>query len=176
MKLESGDLFATKNLGLLGKLASALMRPKTDRFHFGLIWRKTDSGYLILESIGKGIAVGRLSFYGDADIKFYRVNCPQEIRRKAPMALTKYGRAKYDYLLILKIVIQGFWGAIKNFVWGRGFYVTAKDLTWSHNNSFVCTEAVDIAYLSVGISLTGDICPTPSAFRQAELDGVIEEI
>ena len=177
MKLQSGDIFAVKGDGLLGKLASTLMEPKTERFHFGLVWRKVGDDYLILESIGKGIAVGRLSFYAGQDVKLYRVNCPASLRRLAPGELTKYGRSKYDYLLLFKIVIQGFWTIFKNFCKGEGIHpIRAEDLTWSHNSALVCTEAVDIAYLSVGVSLTGGVCPTPSAFKQAELDGVITEL
>jgi len=182
MKLEAGDIFATKASGLLGRLSSALMYPPTDRFHFGLISRKVKDmdgteDYEILESTGKGITPGRLSFYGEQDIKVYRVNCPAYLRHQAPIELTKYGRSKYDYLLIIKIVIQGTWTIFRNWIMGEGFHpICADDLTWSHDNALVCTEAVDIAYLSVGISLTGGICPTPSAFKQAELDGLMEEI
>lgn len=177
MKLKSGDIFAVKGAGTLAKLASKLTEPYTDRFHFGLVWRRTGNDYLILESIGKGVAVGRLSFYAGQDVKIYRVDCPASLRRLAPAALTKYGRSKYDYLLLYKIVIQGFWTIFKNLCKGEGIHpIRAEDLTWSHNNAFVCTEAVDIAYLSVGVSLTGGVCPTPSAFKQAELDGLMEEL
>lgn len=177
MKLESGDIFAVKGEELLAKLASKLTRPYTDRFHFGLIWRKIGDDYLILESIGKGIAVGRLSFYDGQDVKIYRVDCPAHLRHQAPDELTKWGRSKYDYLLILKIVIQGFWVIFKNLCKGEGIHpIRAEDLTWSHDAALVCTEAVDIAYLSIGVSLTGGIIPLPSAFKQAELDGLMGEI
>jgi len=177
VKLQSGDIFAVKGEGTLAKLASKLTEPYTDRFHYGLIWRRIGSDYYILESIGKGVAIGRLSFYAGQDVKIYRVNCPAGLRRLAPAALTKYGRSKYDYLLLAKIVIQGFCTIFKNFCKGEGIHpIRAEDLTWSHNSALVCTEAVDIAYLSVGVNLTGGTCPTPSAFKQAELDGVITEL
>jgi len=180
--VKTGDLFAVKASGLLGNLSSILMYPPTDRFHYGIIQRKVKDidgieDYEILESIEKGIAVGRLSFYAGQDVKFYRVNCPAYLREKAPIGLTKYGRSKYDYLLILKITVQGVWTIFRNWLAGEGIHpICADDLTWSHDNALVCTEAVDIAYLSVGVSLTGGVCPTPSAFKQAELDGLIEEI
>ena len=99
------------------------------------------------------------------------------MRHRTPVELTKYGRSKYDYSLIIKIVVQGFWAIFKNFCKGEGIHpIRAEDLSWSHNNSFICTEAVDIAYLAVGVSLTGGVCPTPSAFKQAELDGLMGEI
>jgi len=59
--LQPGDIFAVKGKGIIGKLSSKLMAPPTDRFHFGLVWEKADKDHIILESIAKGIAVGRLS-------------------------------------------------------------------------------------------------------------------
>lgn len=204
--LESGDIFAVKGEGFLGKLSSKLMEPKTDRFHFGLIWLKTDwfrglaelekifspgeiekikslavdydNDYVILESISKGPAVGRLSFYEGKDIKFYRVDCPKELRFSAPIELTKWGRSKYDYLLILRIGVQGLWLIFKHLITaGKLQRIRAEELTWSRNSSFICTEAVDISYDSVGVNIIPpNVCPTPSAFKQAELEGRMREI
>lgn len=175
--LQAGDIFAVKGEGFLGRLSSRLMAPPTDRFHFGLVWLKADDDYLILESIGKGIAVGRLSFYEGKDVRFYRVDCPEELRTQAPVELTRWGRSKYDYSLILKIATQGLWLVIKHLVTGGKLRrIRAEELSWCHNNSFVCTEACDIGYLAVGVSITQGICPTPSAFRQAELEGRITEL
>jgi len=177
MKLEAGDIGEVKGVGTLPKLNAKLTEPHTDRFHFFLIWRKVGDDWIILESIGKGIAVGRLSFYAGQDVKFYRVNCPAYYRHRAPLELTKWGRSKYDYPLILSIIIQGLWTIFKNFIKCEGIHpIKAEDISWKHNSALVCTEAVDIAYLSVGVSLTGGTVPLPSAFKQAELDGVMEEI
>ena len=177
MKLEPGDIFATPNDSLIGKLARKLTQPYTDRFHFGVIWKQVGTDYLILESIGKGIAVGRLSFYAGQDVKIYRVNCPAYYRHRAPLELTKWGRSKYDYSLILSIIVQGLWTVYKNFCKFEGIHpIKASDISWKHNSALVCTEAVDIAYLMLGFSLTDGVCPTPSSFKQAELDGLMEEI
>jgi len=175
--IESGDIFATPNNSLIGKLARKLIRPYNDRFHYGLVWENLGDGYLILESVGKGIAVGRLSFYDGQDVKFYRVDCPSELRYSAPYALTKHGRSKYDYLLILRIIVQGLWTVFKNLLKGEGIHpIRAEDLSWARDNSFVCTEAVDEAYKMVGVSIIPyGVCPIPAAFRQAELEGRISE-
>jgi hypothetical protein len=178
MKLEPGDIGAVKGKGILQRAAENLMFPKTDRFHFFLIWRKAGDDWIILESVQKGIAVGRLSFYAGQDVKIYRVNCPVSIRRQAPVELTQYGRSKYDYLLLFKIVIQGCWTVLKNFLKGEGIHpIRADDLTWSWDNAFVCTEAVAQAYNMCGLNIIPyGVCPTPSAFKQAELDGLLEEV
>lgn len=178
MKLESGDIGQVKGERLLSKLASKLTEPYTDRFHFFLIWKKIGDDYLILESIGKGIAVGRLSFYEGQDVKIYRVNCPATLRHQAPNELTKYGRSKYDYFLIVKIITQGLWTIFRNFCEGEGIHpIRAEDLTWVWDDAFVCTEAVAQAYNMVGVNIIPyGVCPMPSAFKQAELEGVIFEL
>jgi hypothetical protein len=176
--LEPGDIFATRNEGILGKLAAKLMAPHTDRFHFGLIWERIpeEDDYTILESIGKGIAVGRLSFYEGADIKFYRPD--RNNRHLAPLALTKYGRGEYDYLLIFKIMLQGFWLIFKHiFTEGQIRAIYPWELSWCRDNAFVCTEAVDAAYDLVCDSIIPDeLAPVPAAYKWAELNEEITEI
>lgn len=178
VELEPGDIFCTKGGGIVGWISRSLMAPPTDRFHYGLVWEKVDGDYLILESISKGIAIGRLSFYEGGDIKFYRVDCPKELREQAPIELTTWGRSLYDYLLFLKFAFQGIALFIKQlFTEGRFRRIRAEELTWVHNNSFLCTEAVDIAYDAVGVNIIpAETCPIPSAFKQAELDGRISEV
>ncbi|GAI92573.1 unnamed protein product, partial [marine sediment metagenome] len=80
---------------MLGWLSRRLMEPETDRYHYGIILQKWQEDYLILESISKGLSIGRLSFYEGADIKFYRVDCPQGLRKAAPFELTRWGRSRY---------------------------------------------------------------------------------
>lgn len=179
--LQAGDIFATKGSGLIGKLARKLMQPETDRFHYGLILQyiEDEDDYIILESIGKGIAVGRLSFYQGSDIKFYRVvDCPEIIRAYAPIALTQYGRAEYDYALLFKIIIQGFWLIIKHlFTEGKIRPIYPWELSWCRDNYFVCTEAVDAAYDMVNESIIPDaMTPVPSAYEWARLSNIIKEI
>ena len=172
IELQPGDIFATKGSGFLSWLSRSLMAPETDRYHFGLIWEKAGDDWVILESISKGLSVGRLSFYKGADIKFYRANCYQYLRGAAPLELTRWGRSLYDYLLITKLIVQGLWLLL----WHRR-RIKPEELTWSQDNALICTEAVDIAYDAVGVNVIPiHVCPTPSAFRQAELEGRISEI
>ncbi|MBA7680597.1 hypothetical protein ES703_88918 [subsurface metagenome] len=172
IELQSGDIFATKGSGFLGWLSRSLMMPETNRFHYGIILHEWQGDYLILESISKGLSVGRLSFYKGADIKFYRVNCDEDLREAAPLELTRWGRSLYDYLLVAKLVVQGLWLLL----WHRR-RIRPEELTWSQDNALLCSEAVDIAYDAVGVNIIPiHVCPTPSAFRQAEFDGKIEEI
>ncbi|TET42886.1 MAG: hypothetical protein E3J66_02805, partial [Dehalococcoidia bacterium] len=109
IELQTGDIFALKGHGLLGWLSRNLMEPVIGRYHFGIILQKWQDDYLILESISKGLSIGRLSFYEGADIKFYRVDCDEDLREAAPYELTRWGRSLYDYLLVAKLVVQGLW-------------------------------------------------------------------
>lgn len=177
-KLESGDIFAVVNKGVFGWFAKRLMAPPTDRFHYGLVWDKIDGDYLILESINKGISVGWLSFYKGEDIKFYRANHPAHIRHAVPEAVTRYGRSEYDYILILRIVVQGLWLFIKQlFTEGRFRRVRAEQFSWCKDNRFICTEVPDAGYDLVGYPILPDfMVPLPSAYKWAELVGTIKEI
>ncbi|MBA7574745.1 hypothetical protein ES708_16560 [subsurface metagenome] len=172
IKLQPGDIFATRGSGLLGWLSRRLMEPENDRYHYGIILQKWQEDYLILESISKGLSIGRLSFYEGADIKFYRVDCPQGLRKAAPFELTRWGRSRYDYLLVAKLVAQGLWLLL----WLRR-RIRPEELTWSQDNVLLCSEGVDIAYDAVGVNIIPlHVCPTPSAFKQAEFDGRIKEL
>ncbi|GAI89440.1 unnamed protein product, partial [marine sediment metagenome] len=118
--LYPADIGATRGSGLLLWFSQHLIEPKTDRIHFFVIgdYLPWDNDYVILESIGKGIAVGRLSYYRPEGVEIYRVvlsETPEqrlgnrkveeihELRKRAAAELTRVGRARYDYLLFAKL-------------------------------------------------------------------------
>lgn len=180
MKLQSGDIFATRNDNVVGWLARMVFSPYTDRFHFGIVWQKAGNDWVVLESIGKGIAVGRLSFYRGKDMKFYRVNCPYGLRRMAGGALTRFGRSRYDYWLIFKILggatIAFFRILFKECKVRK---LKAEDLcpVYSWDSKLICTEAAWAAYSLQGVDIIPyGTPPLPSSFRQAELEDRIYEI
>lgn len=176
-QLESGDIFAIKSKGIIGWLACKVFNPETDRFHFGIVWLKVKDDWIILESINKGIAVGRLSFYKGQDIKFYRVNCSYGLRRKAGATLTKYGRSKYDYRLIVKIAVGCLLAFFKILFTEFKFRkLKAEDLlSWRSDNSLICTEAAELPYRKLPLT-NPNAPPLPSAFKQAKIEGRISEI
>lgn len=178
LNLIPGDIFATEGRGIVGRGCRRVFTPDTDRFHHGLLWQKTaENDWIILESIGKGIAVSRLSEYKDRDIKFYRVNCPDEIRDNVCQELTKWGRYSYDYLLIIKIGWGILWVLLQNVLKGKFHKITADNLPYSKDAHFICIEAVDLPYYHLGFTIIPPTrMPTPSAVKQAELAGIITEI
>ncbi|GAH84387.1 unnamed protein product, partial [marine sediment metagenome] len=83
-RLFRADIGATRGKGPLLWFSKNLIEPKTDRVHFFLIgeYLPWDDDYVILEAIGKGIAVGRLSFYKPEDVEIYRVNIGRDPKMK----------------------------------------------------------------------------------------------
>lgn len=179
MTLQPGDIFAIKGKGIAGWAVRNLISPSIDRFHFGILWKKLPHGdFIILESIHKGLAVGKLSWYSAVDIEFYRVDCPWDLRRIAANGLIDYGRSMYDFLLVFKIAVGSLLAFFKVLVKERKIRrLQAEDFPYGQNSSLICTEAVDIAYDSVGVNIIPEgVVPLPNAFRQAELDGLITRI
>jgi len=179
-KLQIGDIFATKGVGMTGWASRNLFAPKTDRFHHGILWKHLGQGdFIILESISKGLAVGKLSWYEGKNIEYYRVNCDEDLRFAAPGSLVEWGRAKYDYWLIVKLLF----GAIA--AWARILWkerrlrkLKAEDLPfYNWNDALICTEAVVVGFASCGVNIVPpDVVPLPSAIKQAELDGRLTKI
>jgi len=178
-KLEPGDVVANKGNRFIVWLQNLFLKPKTDRFHHFILWNKlSDGDFLILESISKGLSIGRLSWYSGQDLHFYRVDCPPEMRLAAPNGLIDWGRSRYDYLLIIKIFL-GVLVALARVLWKehRVRKLYPDDLPYGANSSLICTEAVDVAYDSVGVNIVPPgVVTIPAAFRQAELDGRITRI
>jgi len=178
MKLEPGDIFATRGKGISGWAVRNLLSPPTDRFHFGIIWKQMGQDYVTLESVSKGLAVGLLSWYDPAGLEFYRVDCLKYLRTSAPDHLVIWGRSRYDHLLILKIMFGGLLTFFKVLVKERKpRRLRAEDFHYGQNSELICTEAVDIAYDAVGVNIIPEgVLPLPNAFRQAELDGRMKRV
>jgi len=176
--LYSGDIFGVKGKGVLRWLSERLLEPKTDRLHFGIIgdYLPWDDDYVILESIGKGIAVGRLSFYNPDDIEIYRVALkPNSMltREKAAAELSRVGRARYDYILY----VQLFLGALALLLQWKLPPWKSSQFPYGRNRRYVCTEAAVEAWRGVGISLVSpEVVPTPASIKEAELSGKVYRV
>lgn len=177
-RLLPGDIGGVKGKGCLLWLSQHLIKPKTDRVHFFIIgdYLPWDDDYVILESIGKGIAVGRLSFYGPEELRIYRVNLSNDprlrvfntlLRRQAAAELSRVGRARYDYILF----IQLFFGALTLLARGKLPPWRSGDFPYGRDRKYICTEAAAEAWRAVGRPLIPErTVPTPAAFRQALMD------
>jgi len=179
MGLEPADIIRVKGTGTFGLLARSVFVPWTDRHHHALVWRKSGDDYIILESVNKGLAVGRLSMYAGSDVTFYRaVSLDFATRERACEELTRYGRAPYDYALYIRLVrniIKAELGVLRSGHWFRKLH--AYELPYGEDGWLVCTEAVALAFRLVNWSLVPDgVMALPSAIEQASLDGLIREV
>ena len=178
--LEAGDIGGVKGRGPLGFAARSLFTPYTDRYHHFLVWWKTaDGDYVILESINKGLAVGRLSMYDGSDVKFYRAtNLDARTRERACEELTEYGRSRYDWLLYVRLAAFVIGTEVKLFKAERRLRkIRADEMTYQGDGWLICTEAIVTAYRLVGWSLVPEgVVPLPCAIEQARLDGIIKEV
>lgn len=177
--LRPGDIGGVRGKGILRWLSENLLRPRTDRVHFFLIgdYIPWDSDYVILESIGKGIAIGRLSLYSPDELEIYRVPLSMDpgmyelnnnLRRRVTTELTRVGRAKYDHMLYLYLLL----GVIRLILSGKLPPYLPSQLPYGRNNEYICTEAANYGWSSVGrpIIPPGEL-PTPSGFKQALQEG-----
>lgn len=185
MELMPGDIYATKGAGVAGWAVRNLISPSTDRFHFGILWKRLpDDDFIILESMNlgvfpKGLCIGRLLQYYDLNkLEFYRVNCPVSLRSRAAWGLIDWGRSKYDFMLILKVAFGGLLAFFKILITEHKIRrLRAEDFPYGVNSSPICTEAVDIAYDSVGVNVIPiGVLPIPNSFKQAEAEGRMSKL
>ncbi|MFC1926421.1 hypothetical protein ACFLWV_01580 [Chloroflexota bacterium] len=171
--LQAGDIVAVKGKGILAWFSRNAFIPHTDRFHFFLVDRyiEEENDYCILESIrGKGVTVGRLSWYKLEDLEIYRLNAPDAeiIGRKAVSALTIYGRARYDYILLVRLFIS----ALRLILSLKLPPWKISQLPYVRNNRLLCVEAIDEAYRAVKKNLfPSNNFPGPAAFKQVLAEG-----
>ena len=169
---HSGDVFAVRGKGIFGWACRNLFTPTTDRVHFGIIYDyvEEDKDYIILESIigsmNKGMAVGRLSTYNMDDIEVYRVAGSdwENLGRRAATSLTKYGRAPYDHLLLIKVVFS----CLRFLALGKLPPWKPEHIPYARDSRLICTEAANQAWAMVGKPIIPQgIVPLPAGFKQA---------
>jgi hypothetical protein len=182
-QLEIGDVGGSRIDTLQNRIVrwieNHMITPEQDRDHFFILWQKIKDDWLILESIGsKGLTVGKLSWYDNQNVIFYRVDCDKDLRTLAPNNLINYARSQYDYFLIAKLItgaVRAFFKVLINEHKIRRF--TARDFPYDTDRRLICTEAVEIAYLSVGVAIVDpEVLPIPQTFKEAELEGRIFKI
>uniref|UniRef100_A0A6M3L9K8 Uncharacterized protein n=1 Tax=viral metagenome TaxID=1070528 RepID=A0A6M3L9K8_9ZZZZ len=125
-----------------------------------------DDDYVILESINKGIALGRLSMYQPEDMEIYKVNVDdwEALGKKATLALTRYGRCSYDFMLIIRLLIYAPIMLIKHGLppWHP------EELPYRRDNHFICTEAANRGWADIGYPFIPEgVIPMPASFKLA---------
>jgi len=163
-QLQTGDIGAVKGTGLVVSLQRKLILPETDRIHHLLLgdYIPEENDFVILESISKGTAVGRLSWYKDQNIEFYRVNSPdcKKLGKRAAIQATKWGRARYDYRIILWII----WNTLKLVNKHRKIHITEFPAL-PEDKRLLCTELVKEGYKEIFPILPPKLPAFPSAYK-----------
>jgi len=151
---QPGDIVGVKAKGgIIPWLSKNAIVPQTDLFHFLLIGDQVGDDYEILESIGKGVAVGRLSWYKDREYTVFRVNTPNSLAlgEKVMRFASKFGRHSYDWKLYVRI-----------FAWALGYWlkeiaklhfpprpVYPTMIPYKSDQDFICIELVFEAWRNV---------------------------
>jgi len=179
-----GDIGIMKATAFPSKIGSWALRkffvPYTDNFHHFIIREPIpdENDYEIMESIGSGVRHGRLSWY--ENYKVYRVAMPEAVE-KGEMACRKYsryGRARYDYVLFVKILIGLLLRELSILVVEGHFRkVKCSELVYVENESFVCTEVVDKITELMGAPVVPEgVASLPPAVQEAIDCGKLIEV
>ena len=198
-RYRHGDIAGVPHRGMLGRLMKRVFTPHTNMVHWVLIcdYIESEEDYVILESIGKGVAVGRLSWY--KDYRVFRPTAKSTCIRLRPVAestcirrdscreylgiwacqeLTKYGRAKYDWGFVLSLPFACVCCWLQQLLTtGRTWPIKAADLPYSLDDRLCCTEAAVLAWRLVGVYLVPvSTMPIPSALLEAVEKGILKEV
>jgi hypothetical protein len=147
--LQKGDIVGVAGRGLPGWMNRNFVRPRTDMFHFLLIgdYIPTEDDYTTLESVKKGVTIGRLSWYKGRAYTVFRLNwtAAEHFGRQAFNRASQFGRHRYDWFMAAGLV----------FTWVRhGFRpLHVADIPYERDDRFLCTELVFEAYRLAGIRL-----------------------
>ncbi len=179
---QPGDIVGVVGKGIIPWLSKNAIVPQTDLFHFLLIGDRVGTkDYEVLESIGKGVAVGRLSWYKDRRYIVFRVNHEDSecMGTAAFVAASVFGRRKYDWKLYARI-----------FAWALGYWL--KEIATFHipplpvypnmipyktDQDFVCIELVFEAWKQVGFRIREHgHAPVPAEIILAQERGDLKRI
>jgi hypothetical protein len=176
------DIVGVEGQGAVQSLSYNGIEPRTHLYHFLLIGRyiESEDDFEILESIGKGVAMGRLSWYDAARYQVFRVNQ----RFAAPLGVqaiekaSKFGRMPYDYLLFLKFAADFLKHTAGHLLRFEGVpRMKPSDFHFVKNAAFICTEFVVATWDLVGVQVIDPKdAPVPAAFALAVGDGRIVPI
>ena len=185
MIFQPGSFGATKGEGGAGWCSRELVEPKTDRFHFFMIFKYVPefNDYIIIESINvgpfaKGITFGWLSKYKGRDIEIYSIT-DEDIASYGEHAcynLIEFGAAPYDFAIWYMLALSGLWAFIKNLIVERRVRrLRPEELYFCRNRKFICTEVPQEGWLGLSYWIVPDgVTAIPAGYRQAEIEGRIQ--
>lgn len=173
---KSGDFVGVEG-GVLARIAEVIFEPQTSLYHFLVIRSRLieENDYEIIEMLGKGCSIGRLSWYLDRPFVVYRLNDPDVdlLGKKAAKYASKFGRVKYDYMLFVRLpfaIIRCFLRQLLREHTLRRIRPDELNIPW--DSIFVCTELPKAIWLEVGKQiLQPKDAGMPAAYVKANLLG-----
>lgn len=170
---ENGDIVGVWGSGITGWANTKFIVPTTKMFHFLLIgdYLRQEDDYVTLESVNKGVTVGRLSWYKKRNYNVFRLNDDnwKNLGYLAFNRASKFGRHRYDWFQAFRFA----WAFIRHGF--RPLYV--DEIPYRRDNKFLCTELVFEAYRLAGVILRHpNHAPLPAEVVLAEGTGQIVKI
>ena len=169
---RAGDIVGVPADHRLARLCYHVFRPHTKLFHWLIIYEyiPEEQDYIILESIRKGVTVGRLSRYQGSGYRVFRpaVSNP-DIGRRACHELTRYGRNGYDWLILLTLPFDCLRIIIRQLIIERRLHpIRPCELPYRVDHRLTCTEAANLGWTRVGYPvIPPGVFPLPAAFLEA---------
>lgn len=160
IEIRVGNLFATPPGSWWSKLVCRLLGAKT--FHWGMIIDGDEDGWQITESIGKGVALTRLT-YPWAYI--YRIK-GLEVRSQQIIKIhSHYGEWRYDWDV-----------PVKTAIWWLAKHYFGKIIPRYHDKEVNCQEWVALLASELGVKIIPDdvypMCTNLENSPHLELVGV----
>ena len=185
-----GIIIFTKGSGWTGWLCRHAVNPPSDGVHAFIIRQYIPlfDDYEIEESvvtanfIPKGISHNLMyQHYQGASVEIYKVPdsvCSPQDQEDAPIELLQYGDDAYDFMFYIKMFAQvpGIWLRML-FQEHKLRKFKPEDFTYNPGNTStaICTRAVWLAYMAVGLPLVPpDVPPLPNAYMEARDQGLLE--
>lgn len=139
--MKTGDLFATSPGSWWAKWLCSIIGAKT--FHWGMLVMEDTDGWIITESISKGVALTRLDY---GEVYFYRIKELDEVTPSRLLSLiSHYGTYRYDWDVAFKTAL---WWLLKHYF---GIVIPR----W-HDKEVNCQEWVTLLACELGIKIIPD--------------------
>ncbi len=168
--LFPGDIVVSSGRGWLSWLLRMALKSPCSHTFLIMRWEPSIGEYSIIESIGKGVTIGLLSFYRNQRIAVLRPEIPAAAGHLVVASAIRLGRARYDYRLIPRIALTLLLSRLRQLLpesW-KEFLDWIRVPYWK-NNRFICSELVVEAYARAGFHILppGHI-PLPSHIADSD--------
>ena len=139
--IKTADLFGVPPHGWLETKLAALIGSVT--WHWGMFIAEDDKGWVITESIGKGVALTRFTY---PHTYIYRIKDIGEVTWKRLISIVAdYGDYPYDFTVAFKTAI---WWLLKHYL--------GKVIPVVHDKAVNCQEWVVLLACELGVKIIPD--------------------